>query len=278
MMKLFQLLTYLIALSSGGASHAQSVGGKNDLLKQEKPSIIQKKEVKEASDISGGMKKSTVVQNNKKQNKDVAIDGGGVTTTRRFLTISRRGQFRSGTYTLEVTPKNEAEYLTFTEEISALLENVDPSEYPDKQLSQCDTHDGREGPCTKVTGCEWGEKRKCIGEPVLLKSISSAVTKYFESILRYTESHFGMESVEFDRHRRFSGTIGSIYKNGDLKLEIKVETNGNLPDRLKSIIIVVGFSFYEPDDTKFLGDDVIAFIKKRLEEGDEKVNYLIKSE
>ena len=86
-----------------------------------------------------------------------------------------------------------------------------------------------------------------------------------------------MASVEFDRHRRFSGTIGSIYKNGDLKLEIKVETNGNLPDRLKSIIIVVGFSFFEPDDKIFLGDDVIALIKKRLEEGDEKVNYFLRN-
>jgi len=272
MMKLLQF--YLIALSSG-ASHAQSVGGKNDLLKQEKPGI-QKKEVKAVSDID--IRK---VQNNK--NKDVAIvdDGGGGVKTRRFLTISRRrGQFRFGTYTLEVTTPNndKAEYLTFTEEISALLENVNPSEYPDKQLSKCNIHDGKEGPCNKVTGCEWGEKRKCIGEPVLLGSISSAVTKYFESILRYTESHFGMTSIEFDRHRRFSGTIGSIYNNGDLKLDIIVETNGNLPNRLESIIIVVGFSFYEHDDMKFLGDDVIAFIKKRLEEGDhEKVNYFLRT-
>jgi len=251
------------------------VGGKNDLLKQEKPSILQKKEAKEVSDIE-----STVHQNNKK--KDVAIvdDGGGGVTKRRFLTISRRrGQFRFGTYKLEVTPNNDkAEYLTFTEEILELLENVNPSEYPDKQLSKCNIHDGKEGQCNNVTGCEWGEKRKCIGEPVLLGSISNAVTRYFESILRDTESHFGMTSVEFDRHRRFSGTIGSIYNNGDLKLDIKVETNGNLPNRLESIIIVVGFSFYEHDDTKFLGDDVIAFIKKRLEEGDhEKVNYFLRT-
>ena len=34
------------------------------------------------------------------------------------------------------------------------------------------------------------------------------------------------------------------------------------PDRLKS--------------KKFLGDDVIAFIKKRLEEGDEKANYFLR--
>ena len=35
------------------------------------------------------------------------------------------------------------------------------------------------------------------------------------------------------------------------------------PDRLKS--------------KKFLGDDVIEFIKKRLEEGDEKVNYFLRT-